>query len=425
MKLKIVLATVLFFTGLCYCRQVPPLTEVLDLNKALDLALKNNSELLSAEQNLIIAQSRVQEAVFRFFPQIGFAGTITKSDLKYPVVFTENFTNHYLAPSPYENFYTFKTMVVQTLYSGGRIKNTLRLAKAALKQAKTEYEKIKREIEFDLKKAFFELLYSKELYNCTKNWQKKINEFIRRARLNDWQKIRTEKLSRDIAFDLDFAEKEISRKMLCLMKALNRELDGKIDITAAFQPDILKLELEKAIFWAMELRAELKSQVYKAEMDAISLNLVMSRKAPTISLGAAYDFVGNKFPLDKNSWYTTLAIQFPLSLGLWTQITQRRAEVRQGELKRANLQDEVKLEVRSAYNDLIFWQEEVSKSHNFYRRLNDKFSNTLKKNPVTLDSVKSVFDVYEAETQYLKTVKNQLLGRARMEWVLGCKAPCQ
>jgi outer membrane protein TolC len=424
MKLKISLFAIIFFTGLGIAFEKNSLTETLDLDKALDLALKNNSELLIAEQNMIIAQSRVREATFRFFPQIGFAGTITKSDLNYPVIFSESFANHYLAPSSYENFYTLKTTVVQTLYSGGKIKNTLRLAKTGLKQAQTEYEKIKRQAELNLKKAFFELLYEREILSVTKQWYEKITGFAEKARLNSWQKIQAEKLKQELIFDVDFAQKEIKHKKLCLMRALNKDPSSSVEITGQFEPDIMELEPDKAVFWAMEMRSELKSQVYKAEMDEISLNLAMSRKAPTISLGAVYDLVGNKFPLDKNSWYTTLAIQFPLSLDLWTQIKQRRAEIRQGELKRASMQDEIRLEVRRAYNDMVFWQKKISQIQNLYQRLNTIFTNTSKSSPVTIDTLNSAKAIYEAQMEYLLAVKNQLVGRAQMEWVLGCKIPC-
>lgn len=424
MKTKL-LTTFVFFILVCAYLRANPLVETLDLNRALEIAVKNSSELLVAEQNLTIAQMRVKEASFRFFPQIGFSGTITKSELDYPIVLNEAFANHYLAPSPYENFYTFKTSIIQTLYSGGKIRNTLRLAKAGLKQAETEYEKTKREVELNLKKAFFELLYSKKLLESAKEWQKKIELLHKKASLNAWQKIQAEKIKQEIFFYLQSAEKEITQKKLHLIKALNKELDGNIDIKGGFEPDIARLELDKAIFWAMELRAELKSQVYKAEMDSISLNLAMSRKAPTVSLGAVYDVVGNKFPLDKNNWYTTLAIQFPLSLDLWTQIKQRRAEIRQGELKRASLQDEVKLQVRCTYDDLIFWQKKVSEIEDFYLKLESSFEKTAASQTVTMDALKSAMDVYKTKTEYLQTIKNQLIGLAQMEWVLGCKLPCQ
>jgi outer membrane protein TolC len=416
MRFRVILLIIFFF-----CAVKPAAAaEVLDLQTALDLAVKNDSRLLSAEQNLTIAQYRVKEAIFRFFPQISFAGTITKSDLKYPVIFTEAFANHYLAPSSYENFYTFRTQVVQTLYKGGFNKNTLRMAKAGLKQANTEYEKIKREVELHLKKAFYEFLYFKELHKATQKWYDKIFALLKKSRSN----IETDNLKQDITFDLDFAEKEITQKKLCLLKALNKDLDSEIDIKGNFKPDMLDVELEKAIFWAMELRPEVKSQVYKAEMDAISLNLAMSRTSPTVLLGGVYDFVGNKFPLDRNSWYTSLAIQFPLSFDLWTQVKQRRAEVRRGDLKRAGIQDEIKLEVRSSYNDLMFWQKQVNRNFNFFNTLSGYYKNTAAKQSAS-NAAKSAMVVYKSELKYLDAVKNQLIERSQIEWVLGCKVPCR
>jgi len=425
MKLKLTLISVILLSSLCFGQSKGDAVEVMDLNRAMDLALKNNSDLLSVRQDLIIAESRVKEAVFRFFPQISFSSTITKSELEHPVVFSEEFSNHYLSPTIFENFYTFRTHAVQTLYSGGRNKNTLRLARASLKQTKTEYEKIKREIELRLKKAFYELLCCEKLYQVISQWNSEIDNLSKRIRLNAWDRIELKKLKSELIFDLDFAEKEIKQKKLQLIKALNKETNTEINITGKFQPSDTELKLEQAIFWAMERRPELKSQVYSAQMDEISLHLAMSRRAPTISLSGTYDYTGHKFPLNESSWYTTLAVHFPLSFDLWTQVQQRRAEVRKGDLKRANIQDEIKIQVRCAYNDLVFWQNAVKYNFETYNELNNDFKNAVRNSSINISAIRSALSVYKTQIKYLMSVKNQLIGNAQIEWVLGCEIPCR
>ena len=43
--------------------------ETLSLDQSLRLSMQNNPELLSAEQDVIIAQQRVKEASYLFLPQ--------------------------------------------------------------------------------------------------------------------------------------------------------------------------------------------------------------------------------------------------------------------------------------------------------------------------------------------------------------------
>ena len=87
--------------------------EVLSLDRALRLALQNNSALLSAEQDVIIAEQQEKEARYRFFPQALLSGTATKSNLKYPIVETPDFGSHIIYPTDSENFYTARVSMVE------------------------------------------------------------------------------------------------------------------------------------------------------------------------------------------------------------------------------------------------------------------------------------------------------------------------
>ncbi|HOX23387.1 MAG TPA: TolC family protein, partial [Elusimicrobiales bacterium] len=105
-----------------------PAEEALTLDQSLRLSMQNNPDLLSAEQDVIIAQQRVKEASYLFLPQTNLSGAVTKANVKYPMVLTPEFGSHLLQPSPYENFYSAKVSMMQPLYTGGRNTNTLRLA---------------------------------------------------------------------------------------------------------------------------------------------------------------------------------------------------------------------------------------------------------------------------------------------------------
>ncbi|HOX23242.1 MAG TPA: TolC family protein, partial [Elusimicrobiales bacterium] len=167
-------------------------------------------------------------------------------------------------------------------------------------------------------------------------------------------------------------------------------------------------------------RPEVKSEVYRAEMDSIALNLAMSRRSPTVMLGASYDVVGYQFPLPSNSWEATLAIQFPLAYDFWTQITQRKAEQRQGDLKRSSIQDKVRLEVRQYHQELLFWQDTVRRLQADKDDLLKYYDSGLQRNGTpSLSLLRAARSVYSAQARYFDAVEKQLIARARLEWAVG------
>ena len=129
----------------------------------LAIALKNDSRLLSAEQDRIIAEERVTEAKLVVPARVRPAGLghqVRRPLSLRPVAGSGGHTSPSPAvlpsipPGPrtstpgrgYMNF---------PIYEGGRSINTLRLAQAALQQAQSNYEAVKMEVVLAAKEAFY------------------------------------------------------------------------------------------------------------------------------------------------------------------------------------------------------------------------------------------------------------------------------
>ena len=82
----------------------------------MTLALKNDSRLLSAEQDRIIAEQRLTEAKLEFLPEFGLQASAAKFDARYPTLchpswaisapsvasFNHRLREHLLGPGLYE-----------------------------------------------------------------------------------------------------------------------------------------------------------------------------------------------------------------------------------------------------------------------------------------------------------------------------------
>lgn len=374
---------------------------------------------------MIIAQQRVKEAAFLFLPQTSITGAVTKSNLKYPQIILPDSSPHILFPSAEENFYTLHASVVQPIYVGGRNTNTLRLARASLLEAQTRYDSAKRDATLAVKESFYKLLYSSAALGGCRGWLSEMSRQRAQAKLNAWESVEGEAALDKMEAEFQSLLQRYRLAKLSFLRALNKELDSVVAADGDFKPLPAKADLNRLMVWAMEMRPELKGEVYRAEMDAIAVNLAMSRRSPTVMLGANYDFVDTQFPLRNNGWEANLAVQFPLAYDFLTQITQKKAEQRQGALKRAAMQDKVRLELNQAYENNSYWQREVVSREAVYSRLKGRYSAAARENAATLSALSAAGAVYEAQLAYLEAVREQLVSRARLEWALGQEIPAE
>jgi len=173
------------------------------------------------------------------------------------------------------------------------------------------------------------------------------------------------------------------------------------------------------------MRSEMKSEIYKAQMDDIAVNMAMIRRYPNVYLGGSYDVIGYRIDsLDNNSirsnnWAASIAIHFPLSYDIWTQVVQRRAQQRQGDLKRAELQDRIRFENLNAHKDLEFWGAETAKRKATLDAVKREYAEAVKTAPASPAALRTLGAISGLEKSCLESVYAQLMARIKLEWAQG------
>ncbi|MBI4055833.1 MAG: TolC family protein [Elusimicrobia bacterium] len=344
---------------------------ILRLSDAVRLALLNNPRILSAQKDITIAEQRVKEARSLFFPEVGFGANLTKFDAQRLFLINPDIGPQVLDNrSPDKELLSGRVFLRQSIYSGGRYVHTLQLAQAALKQARARDEAAKMDVLFEVKQLYYRLLMAQEaLRLCEERFAQAQAEFAQGQGFSGWEALSAHETLTQMRSECAERRQELHGVQLEFLKTVNLELDVSVSVEAELLQSPVDLELPRAIVWALELRPELQSETYKAQMDAIAVNLAMSERIPTITLLADYEVVGPEFLPDRTNWHTTLSVRFPFSYHFWSQIRQKRAEQRQGELNRAALQDRVRLEVRQAYSAHQFWLQEADSRKKEWERL--------------------------------------------------------
>lgn len=392
---------------------------VYTLDDALRL-IRNDPRLQSAEQDVIIADSRVAEAEMRFLPEMGLQASASKYNSLYPFSLSENFHNILLFPNATsENLYSGRAYFNMPIYEGQRTLNTYRLALAGQKQALASRDAVKLDLNLQVKEAFYRLLLAQERAAAAEESEGALEKLDGEGGLGAWESV-------EAAADLATARaisseaaRDLKAARLAFLKALNLELDTPFRVEGRLATAPVKVEVEQRVLWAMELRPELQSQTYKAQMDAIGVNLAQSRRYPTIFFAGDYELTAPHFPLNKNNWDLTLGVKLPFTYDLWSQLRQKQAEQRQGQLARSELQDRVRLEVRQAADALSYWQDEWPRRERQWRRVQELYDAAAGKPGSAIARIRARQSLLDLKLAYLTAVTEHLLARARLERAVG------
>lgn len=396
------------------------INDKLTLENAIRLGLENNSQFLTAKQEIIIAEQKVSEAKFRYLPQFSLQGTGTWYDLDYPLVLPDAVANRFIMGNGFygdkDQFYGVGITATQYLYSGGRISGTLKMARANLKQAQSRYETIKNAVVLDIKKAFAALLYAQHNAQLTQEVLTQAETFAKRKPSDVWNQIRQQALLTQLKSAHHQAQSELNKARLHMLVSLNKELNAPITITGDFSPLKTDWDLPHLNLWAMEFRPELKSAIYALEADNIAIDLALSKRYPDIILNASYERLGAD-DLDDVNKQVSLAVRLPLPYNLSEQIAQKKAEQQKSTLRRAAIEDKIHVEVAENFENMRFWQEEVLDRQEAYHTLAQLIKQAPSPRPV--ESLEALKAFLETAQGYLNALKQNHTAKAELEWAIG------
>lgn len=399
--------------------------EKLALQEAVSAAVRNSPSALAAEQDIIIARQRLREARFQYLPQVTLSGTLTRLDLDYPGLLGPELGDRYIEPAAGDTLYVLRAQALQPLYTGGKNTNTLKLAKTAHNRAKVNFEAARADAALAAKRAFYALLYQRALGDSAAYWLERASALQASLTRDAFEALEAAILVSALSDRRRQAGEGIEAAHTDLLKAMNREPDYRADPQGEFRILPVTSEASRSLVTAMEARPELKSELYKAQMDDIEVNMAMVRRYPTISLGASYDMTAERFSSlaeaseRTGSWLASVSVRFPLSYDIWTQVQQRRAQQRQGELKRAELQDSIRFEIISAHKAARSWQEEAQKLGAELEELKGAYEAAARTARPSMPALRALCALAELERKFLQAVQSQLLERVRLEWARG------
>lgn len=400
------------------------INDELSLENAIRLGLENNSDFLLAQQEIIIAEQKVKQAKFLFLPQIALQGTATWYDLDYPMVLPESVANRYIPSNDSQTaadkhqFFGVGVSATQYLYSGGRFRGALKAAQANLKQAQSKYEAVKNAVVLDIKKSFFSLQYAQYNLTLAQAVQQKADRYFKGLKLSSWDKIKAQYLLSLLYSEKNTAQKDLQKAQLAMLVSLNKELNAPIKVKGEFKPATLNLDLAYLNLWSLEFRPELKSAIYALELDSLAIDLALSRRYPDIILTGSYEQLGVENLNDVNK-QISLAVRLPIPYNVATQTAQRKAEQKQSSLRRAAIEDKIRVQVAESYANMVFWQNEAAARQATWQEVQKLLSQAEDSSRADLSALEALHAYYQTGRDYYDGIRQNLSSKASLEWAIG------
>ena len=396
------------------------LNDNLTLENAIRLGLENNSDFLTAKEEITIAEQRLSEAKFRYLPQFALQGTATWYNADSPLVLPEAGINRLLPASKdldSNQFYGVGVTATQYLYSGGRIRGTLKIARANLKQVQSRYETVKNSLVLDIKRSFANLLYAQQNVKFTEQLWKQVSKGTFSTDI--LTRVRQKAILSHIKTQYNQAQSELAKARLQMLVSLNKELNAPLTISGDLEPVSVSGDLPHFQLWATEFRPELKSAIYALELDNIAIDLALSKRYPDVLLNASYERVGDSDLSDENK-QVSLAVRLPIPYTFSQQVNQKKAEQKKSTLRRSAIEDKIHIQVASSFEQMHFWQQEAQAQQEIYQELTALLGRAAKTaarhDLATLEAYREYLQVGQ---DYLQALRENHIAKAQLEWAIG------
>ena len=391
---------------------------VLTLEQSVQTGLQNSQSLLSARDDVRLAQQRIVEARSLYYPTLALNMNASRYRAKDYVALPGEFGSTVLSPSTDpDEFYAGRAQLRQMLYNGGRNRANLQLAEAALAQARIREESIRGQVTVDAVRTFFDVLLAEKRWALADQTRQEVVAMSARARGPDATTLNA--LASRLRRRQADARRDLEAARLAYLSAVGLELYTTVELTGDLTTTPVQESLAKLLARAQEARLEIRGTEYQREMDRLAVNLTESERNPVVVFGAAYELNNSDFPLDRAFWNATLNVNLPIFDGFASRsrIRQSRLLASQNRIARAEVEDRINREVRETYNDVMFWQSEMGeRKADLYRLLG--VSKT-EGNHSAADRALSRTELMEAWDAYWESIHGHRVARAKLERAVG------
>ncbi len=410
----------------------------LTLEDSIKLALEQNPFYLAEKAKEDQASYMVREAVSSFFPALNAQGTHIL-DKKVMTIEMPSFIPG-MPPQriklDFTRDYQFSLSFSLPLSAGGRLVSGYKQANYNLMSTKEAIRQSMQETVFNVKKAFYGYLLSKKFVEVSeeavsladKHW-KNVKSLYDVGMASKFDLLRSEVQVANLKPQLIRAKNGLSTAELGLKTLLGLDLKQPIEVKGELSYKEFEANVDAGMAQALANRPEMNQLKFQQQMAAEMLKMARGAYLPTLAIGGAYNYWGNRFKFTKDSWESYYSVNLVLNIPLFNgfvnsaKVGESKAVLRQLDYSRKGLSEMVKFEVQEAIlslqqakESLLSQEKNVEQAQEAVRIADLNYAEGLATN---LDVSFAQMALTQAKTNYSQALYDYALALAQLEKAVG------
>jgi len=341
---------------------------VLTVTEVRRRALEFNRTYLSAQEEVTKAQSNITKARAGAFPSIAAGGSYSRNFIL-PSFFVQMGDEIVEFRTGFKNNFGAFLTLRQSLWQGGKVMTALSIARMYEQYARANLEAVGASITQQAEILFYTVIRNKarlealrKALEATSHNLEVVEKMYSQGLVSQFEVLRARVEKANLEPQLIQAESEVHLAEKQLKSFIGIDLDEPIvlveedpDTSLAKLPPLTALQDT-----ALARRPEMRAAELLAEITGKAVRVAKANYYPSLEAVSSYSWqsVSDDFTLSDNvtkSWSAGVQVSIPIFTGGYTrgEVKQRQAEHWQARLAAQQLRDEIKLEVETAYDQLL------------------------------------------------------------------------
>jgi outer membrane protein len=342
----------------------------LSVEAAVALALNRNPEMLVALEEQEELKGKIKEVRSGAFPQVTFQGYGLR--MRDPSIL--NSSSFDKVPQEFKdalvpvasNMFDMGIDVKQPVYNAGKVRTALKLAEESLAEKAAASESVRQQLTFKVLQAFKNLMLMEADRDIVRETQQQRVKHLEQAKARfasgvamEIDVLRSEVNVANMEPELIRAENRVRLARATINNLIMADLDAPTKIAGSLQYRPWDAgSLEEIQRRTLDQRPELQAAKRQVQQAKLTASLANAENKLTVDMEGHYGYavrqLQNMFQSDYSRWTLTFNFKLPLfdsgrKAGL---IMQALARLRASEQRLAQLENECRLEVKQAYDNM-------------------------------------------------------------------------
>ncbi len=416
--------------------------ERITIKQAVSRALSDNFQVVNAQKTKEIYESQLTAARSNYYPSLSLDATYTRALKKSKIVLGSGSPmGSGMMEIGQNNTYKAGLNASYVLWSGGQVRNSVRLAKVGRETGVYNLWNVQQSVARDVVKFCYDVIYASALIRVQEEYLSIAKQHLAEARakykqglasnldvLN--QKVKVENIEPLVLQ----AKKNFELGNLYLRQILNRDPEDKLYLTWTPEDMLLpKTEpLEELYKRAIENRPELKLAKLAADAAYYQVKIVRSGHMPTLALFGDYTYnaaTEHGLPQHRTDYYwsSNAGVQFSLPLfeggRVSSQVTQKELEYEQQMTNYQNALKNVRIQVKDAWLNLEEARTRIEATKGVVDQARKNLTAQMKRYRAGLASQLELNDatanVNQSDLQYVQAVYDGATALADLKFAVG------